>query len=272
MKPLQLVSLWDMLLPYGALFTAWANFQDKWILRAITEEHASQPIGGVFLNEFRDDLRRFLEAFAGIDLPMTRIAADRLLSSLQESEHGEEVMNKIYALSQRLSDELQSQQFLYVRETAAPYYNTPLAGWGDAPDRLPSAMHDIEEAGKCLAVERHTACVFHLMRALEIGLKAQAKELGVTVPRDQWGHYIDQIEAKVRAISSATPKPANWQETEQFHSEAAAHFRALKNAWRNAAMHGRGTYGEEQARTIYDNVRGFMRHLATRLTEPAETL
>jgi hypothetical protein len=43
---------------------------------------------------------------------------------------------------------------------------------------FPSAIDDSIEAGKCIALERYTAAVFHLMRVLEAGLKALAKALG----------------------------------------------------------------------------------------------
>ena len=42
---------------------------------------------------------------------------------------------------------------------------------------------------------------------------------------------------------------------------------AVKDAWRNPTMHVRIDYTEEQALDIYGNVRGFMQHLATRLSE-----
>ena len=39
-------------------------------------------------------------------------------------------------------------------------------------DKFPSAAFDIDEAGKCLAIGRSTAAVFHLMRALETAIRA----------------------------------------------------------------------------------------------------
>jgi hypothetical protein len=43
-----------------------------------------------------------------------------------------------------------------------------------------STSFDIEEAGKCFATGRNTATVMHLMRVMEIGLKAAA--IGMNVP------------------------------------------------------------------------------------------
>ena len=44
---------------------------------------------------------------------------------------------------------------------------------------FPSAIIDIEEAGKCLAFERWTACVFHLMRVMETGLHVLGDSLNL---------------------------------------------------------------------------------------------
>src|SRR5258708_19689687 len=46
-------------------------------------------------------------------------------------------------------------------------------------DAFPSAITDIEEAGKCLAFDRNAACIFHLMRVMEVGLKALGQRLDI---------------------------------------------------------------------------------------------
>ena len=53
----------------------------------------------------------------------------------------------------------------------------------DVARAFPSSKGDIDEAGKCLALDRGTACVFHLMRILEIGLQLLAAKLGISL---QW--------------------------------------------------------------------------------------
>jgi len=55
--------------------------------------------------------------------------------------------------------------------------------------RFPSANEDIYEAAKCLALDRATACVMHLMRVCELGLKALATTINVQSQRD-WGSYL----------------------------------------------------------------------------------
>ena len=49
-----------------------------------------------------------------------------------------------------------------------------------SPSKLVDANQDIEEAGKYLAFNRGIACVLHLMRAMELALRAFATKLKAT--------------------------------------------------------------------------------------------
>ena len=60
-------------------------------------------------------------------------------------------------------------------------------------------------------------------------------------------------------------KPRGWRRS--FFPEAFADFRYFADAWRNYAMHGKTQYGETEAEKVFEHVRSFMRHLATRLKE-----
>jgi hypothetical protein len=64
-----------------------------------------------------------------------------------------------------------------------------------------SASFDIEEAGKCLAFDRGTATVMHLMRVLEVGLKALAKVLQIAYA-PSWDSYIKKINTILETSSS----------------------------------------------------------------------
>jgi hypothetical protein len=113
---------------------------------------------------------------------------------------------------------------------------------------------------------RHSATVFHLMRALEVGIRCLGKEFSVTTDNTGWHNVLDQIDAKVRAMNSVS-HGADWKENQQFYSEAVAHFYVLKNAWRNYTMHLHERYDEERAVDIYNSTRAFMRGLAKKLKE-----
>jgi hypothetical protein len=128
---------------------------------------------------------------------------------------------------------------------------------------LPSANEDIQEAGTCLALERATASVMHLMRVLEAGLAVLAKTLGVTKQND-WGRYLREIDdALAASIEASGARSAD----EQFYAEVATTIDHMRRAWRNPTMHPEKTYSPERAEEILQSVRSFMRHLATKLHE-----
>jgi hypothetical protein len=136
-------------------------------------------------------------------------------------------------------------------------------------NKFPSASWDLAEASKCLVTSRNTACVFHLMRALELGLGALGKPFAVSLDHTNWGTALDQIEKAIRAMPAnpAWKGLPDFKAQHEFYSQVASHFGILKDAWRNYTAHARGRYDEEEAWDILRNVRGFMQKLATRLHE-----
>jgi hypothetical protein len=127
---------------------------------------------------------------------------------------------------------------------------------------------DVEEAGKCYAAGRDTACVFHLMRVMEVGLRALAASLNdpkLDPKRNpSWDSILgkcgDELEKSVRDRSP------EWRQDDVFYSTATANLRAVKDAWRNPTMHVEQNYNEETALDIWNAVRAFMRHLSLKLT------
>jgi hypothetical protein len=167
-----------------------------------------------------------------------------------------------------LADELCTVKIFCVERKRGDYFDSPEPAFGLIVDqKFPSAGVEIDDAAKCLALGRSTACVMHLMRVLEIGLGSLAKALGIPFGSDNWNKVLGQCEEKIGKL----PKVDDWKGDEQFYSEAASHFRLLKNAWRNHAMHARIRYDDAQAETIFLNVRAVMKHLATRLSEATGT-
>jgi hypothetical protein len=155
--------------------------------------------------------------------------------------------------------ELGQRRVFFVPPERAGYYSANWLARGEKIeplqpvfDAFPSTEDEFVEAGNCLAFERPTATVFHLMRALEVGLKAVAKALGVAYI-SEWGRCIGDME-KVQPKSP-------------FFTEAIAHLRSVKNAWRNPTMHIERRYSDREAETIFGAVQAFMLHLATKLAE-----
>ena len=101
----------------------------------------------------------------------------------------------------------------------------------------------------------------HLMRATEEPLRALAEWAGVDVGQN-WNNALNQIDSRLKERT----KTAHGADEEQWASEASAHLRAIKNAWRNHAAHGLARYDEQDAVAIWSNVQSLMQTLAKKLS------
>ena len=135
-------------------------------------------------------------------------------------------------------------------------------------ERFPSAIYDIQEAANCLALSRPGACVFHLMRVLEVELMRLATDLEVPWNFHEWQKVINNIRQKISDIEHGNlVKSGNAQEDKRYYSGLATQFEHFKDAWRNHAIHVHGVfYDEAKAQIVYLSVREFMRELAKRFS------
>lgn len=156
------------------------------------------------------------------------------------------------------SFELNRVEMYCLNRGAGAYYSPkePLFG-REVEARIPAGNDDISEAGKCFAVGRYTASVFHLMRAMESAVKALSTDLGVGNVEREWGKLLSDIHKMIEAM----PKGAERNNWSQVH----ANLYHVKQAWRNETMHPKATYTEEEAREVFDAMKAFMRHLASML-------
>ena len=144
-----------------------------------------------------------------------------------------------------------------------------------------SAVPDIKEAGNCLAVGCPTASVFHLMRAVEWGLRGLAAHLGKNsvrthrsgkvnykpLPYSDWEHILNQLGPLVdKRIEKMRPGPKK-QAAQEFYYPALQDIRAIRDAWRNHVMHSRAEYSPQDAEAIRGHVERLLRTLATRIKE-----
>jgi hypothetical protein len=203
-----------------------------------------------------------------LDLPMTNAQLKRIKDGINKDTFRDyrAIKQQLHELINRMDDELESRFFYQIGSLKAKHYERPEEFWGDEISKsFPSAIPELIDAAKCYAVDRNTATVFHLMRALEISLSCMAKAFGVSADHTNWHNIIEQIEAKVRDLSKT--KPRNWKQDQEFYSQVASYFMVLKDAWRNYTAHARGRYDSEEAFRIMNTVCGFMKKLSFRLHE-----
>jgi hypothetical protein len=75
--------------------------------------------------------------------------------------------------------EFDERQFFQLSPERAQYFAQVKLFGDDVHFAFPSARADIQESGNCLATDRNTAAVFHLMRSVEWGLRALCGHLGL---------------------------------------------------------------------------------------------
>lgn len=170
---------------------------------------------------------------------------------------------------QRLRDEAEEKLFLYVSRERAPYYSDWRNGWELVITQFPSITIDIEEACKCLALERYTGSVFHLMRIMEAGLRSLAASLNDPSldPRrnPSWESILKKCDDELKKpLAQRAPE---WTANEPFFSGAAVRLRGVKDSWRNPTMHVEAVYPEAIAVDIFNHCASFMRHVASHLRE-----
>lgn len=177
------------------------------------------------------------------------------------------VAHKVEEIHRVLDKELGQAKLLTLNATEGAYYENATGKFGiDVIISFPSAIAEIDEAGKCFALGRHTACVFHLMRALEVPLAAIAKILLPNDPRPNW----DPILAKIDSELDLPHKDRKIKGQTDFYAGVSSHMHAVKIAWRNRVMHVDAIFPEDRAKAIFDATVGLMNHLATQISEDGE--
>lgn len=226
--------------------------------------------------ELRDHICTMIAVGEELDLPMTVAVGQELLGELdrlpEPTPEGRVTPDRalfvrICGSVERLQNakyEARAKLFLGLGAKGVALWSPVAPPFGNEADAaFPSSRDDIYEAAKCLAVERGTACVMHLMRATEGPLKALATHLNVGRQND-WGSYIREITKELNARMKAAGKHTA---DEIFYAEACEAFERVKRAWRNKSMHLDHTYTESRAREIYEATRDFMAFLAPRIHE-----
>jgi hypothetical protein len=212
--------------------------------------------------------------FRKIGMLITAETVKETSVEVEKQQHNTQwLLDQLKVIEGLAHKELNGKTFLYVPAEQAKFFprkNEPQMFGESVATAFPSATYDISESAICLALARGSACVFHLMRVLEIGLGLLGAVFHVSLEHTSWGPAIDEIESKIRNMH----KDEEWKslpdckEQQQFYSQAASHFGILKDAWRNYTMHKRSKYTLEEAELIFKSVKDFMQKLAGRLSEP----
>lgn len=202
----------------------------------------------------RLDLRQSLKKIDYVDTSLSSSVA------AASKAYAEFISRQLEEFRERLYDELEDRKIYCLSGKQSDYLSGAVTGFGpDVAAAFPGVEYDLEEAAKTLAFERGTACVFHLMRAMDIALTTLGKKLDATIKDKNgkplvWGKIIANCRDKIEPMPAGESKNA-WEAAMSllFH---------VKEVWRNTTMHPMQKYTTEEATEVFDACRAFMRKLA----------
>lgn len=239
--------------------------------------------------DLRKNVRELLRACSDLGLVVTFKAIERVDDLLEqiEKENAARALvsvepksrtllgSALGSVSSRMCDEMGGRLLLVVPADRVVHYEQPVPPFGtEVATKFSAATYEIEEAAKCLALDRTSASAFHSIRCLEAGIRALSRSLQIPDPtkaKDRnWGMMLSTLK---KAIDDKWPTSSHRLSGEgEFFENAYAALAAMQNPWRNATMHLDQKYTEEEAQHIFEIVRGFMRKLASRLDENGQPL
>jgi len=186
-----------------------------------------------------------------------RSSADMKNQSMPAAEWQAGVRSRLDLITSVIHSELEQHVFLTLDTKEAELYDQKELFGKEVLAKFPAIQFDMTEAGNCLATGRGTACVFHLMRIMEVGVQQFGSKLSVSlVGEKNWQNILDEIN---KAIKRLPPKDAGTVGM----CQAAANLYSVKLGWRNEVMHPKDTYTLEEAHNLIRQVKTFMAQLAS---------
>jgi len=171
-----------------------------------------------------------------------------------------DLLHDLKTLDMSFSNELSGELIFRIAPDKNSYFEKSDLFGAEVSNAFPSAIDNVRNAGTCFAVEQWDACVFHLMRVLERGLRVVAIRFSVSFQNATWNTIIQNIETSIGGINPSFG--TDWREQRTFYSDVARHFRFLKDAWRNHIMHLGDEYDEGKALSVLRHVHELMQTLA----------
>ena len=174
------------------------------------------------------------------------------------------------SLRWKIEQELNEKFFLFLDKDDARLFQNIEPFGRRLAEAFPSVNLELQDAAKCIALDKGTASVFHSMRAVESGIKVLAKEVGKTFGIQQWNVILNEIEseiAKMRRNGISGMSKEQKDAKLEFLSRAAAQIGYFKDGWRNYVSHNKRPYDAGEAKSIYEHVGAFINVLSEQLSE-----
>lgn len=230
---------------------------------------SASPLG--LLTDFHLGVQGLTDVARDLNLPATGAAAARCKASINRFigandgyirvTNAREIISDVRQLLITLRDETREYRTFVIPPTEAKMLDGGRELFGENVSVMfPSIQEDIDAAASCRAYELWHSTVAHSMRIAEVGIQRLAKNMGSKIG-NSWGETAANLRKTLAAVNAE-----NGDSTEkEWASQAGDHLEFIRKAWRNPAMHPGKTFDREQALSVYENTRSFMRMLAEKL-------
>jgi hypothetical protein len=267
--PYPLVSWWDMerfsagpLYRIAALLGGFKPMFEEY-KRSARKQDRVDYLPAFVKKHINKNLRMIRAECEQLDLKSAVACIDDAMFDLKLELVPAERLERIYTeLDNSIRRDMKTTLFFHVPFSQREFYRQKALFGSVVADCFPRAAYDIEEAGTCYAFGRSTACAFHLMRVMEVGVQAFGRILNVDFPEDkEWGKILNIATGKIkeqteqRERHGRDPEIIAWN---QIH----AHLNSVGVGCRNQYMHPKETVTMEEAKDLIGLVGGFMRSLA----------
>ncbi|MGH8093438.1 MAG: hypothetical protein ACREIF_08200 [Chthoniobacterales bacterium] len=259
----ELLSLFDMLIQYAEFFTTCACGFD--LLRGKFNEKPDAPISDSDLDKLvaHSEFTRDLSDLLAMD--GTKRLSDDLARHARYIRVGRDLAARIEAIQSLIKDELSRRKFFYVPAERVAFYGKNDLFGPLVFRKIPKARENIQEAGTCLALDRPTACIAHLMHAVSAGMEVVAKNLSVRYNQPMgildWKSVIQPIQKKIEDWQEHAKSQKKYDALEQY-SKIATHFDYFKNAWRNKVAHAATLYDIHEAKSVMSRTETLLQEIA----------
>jgi hypothetical protein len=183
-----------------------------------------------------------------------------------------QTMHEIKTLREALEDDLSEYRIFIPSLEQAEYHYRPKLFGLKVYDAFPSARQDILEAGNCYATDNFTACVFHLMRVAERGMRVIARHLKIKkinkAPLEyaEWGPICGALKRKIVELQQRA-RGAKKSALLKRYGDAASQADMINEIWRKEVSHAREPYNQPEALNAMVRVREFMQSIGEWLRE-----
>ena len=222
-----------------------------------------------------DFLSRIVYDCRNFQMPMSLYRISRLVTIMRGNCFYSQMDSELGELFSAVEADARDEYFAHYDKIKSRHIRTSDDQWAGIFECFPSSKHEIVSGLDCFGLGHNEACVFHMARAAEIGLRIIGQSLGVLALKGgtpiewaTWGQVLKEVDDRVGAIRHRQNGPQK-DEALQFYNLVLGDLRAIQSLYRDPTMHLRDDYSDGEADGAIFRVHSLLAMLATRLDERA---